>query len=215
MARRANSRFADYDASVFVNCPFDASYRPLFDSIVFTVILCGFRARCALEIDDGSQTRIDKIFAIIEECRYGVHDLSRTELDAVSGLPRFNMPLELGMFLGVKRSGLDVQKRKICLVCDTEPYRYQKFVSDIAGQDIRGHGGDVKKVIRAVRDWLRTCSGRPLPGGAEVYRRYCLFETALPKICVSAAVDPAELTFADFSVFVAEWLKLDLAERAS
>ncbi len=65
--------------SVFINCPFDAQYRPLFEAIVFAVFACGFRPRCALEIDDASQVRIDKIFKIIAECKYGVHDISRTE----------------------------------------------------------------------------------------------------------------------------------------
>src|SRR5258708_5683890 len=106
-----SSRFNDYDISVFINCPFDRAYKPLFNSLVFATIYCGFRARCALEIDDGSQVRIDKIFAAIEECRFGIHDLSRTQLDNGTGLPRFNMPLELGMFLGAKRFGDRLQKR--------------------------------------------------------------------------------------------------------
>jgi hypothetical protein len=58
---------------------------------------CGFRPRCALELDDSAEVRIDKILRKIAECRFGVHDLSRTELDAASALPRFNMPLELGL----------------------------------------------------------------------------------------------------------------------
>ena len=34
---------------MFINCPFDAVYEPLFDAIVFAVYDCGFIARCALE----------------------------------------------------------------------------------------------------------------------------------------------------------------------
>ena len=49
---------------------------------------------------------------MIADCRYGIHDISRTELDRDSGLPRFNMPLELGIFLGAKRFGAEEQKRK-------------------------------------------------------------------------------------------------------
>src|SRR5262249_5963635 len=30
-------------------------------------------------------------------CKYGIHDISRTEVTSASGLPRFNMPLELGV----------------------------------------------------------------------------------------------------------------------
>jgi hypothetical protein len=87
-------------------------------------------ARCALEIDDGSQVRIERILRIISECRFGIHDLSRTELDRRNRLPRFNMPLELGLFLGAKRFGNRAQREKVCLILDREPYRYQRFISD-------------------------------------------------------------------------------------
>jgi hypothetical protein len=64
-----------YDNSVFLNCPFDATYRPLFEAVTFAVYDCGFQPRCALEIDDGSQVRIDKITSIIAQCRLAVHDI--------------------------------------------------------------------------------------------------------------------------------------------
>ena len=70
--------------------------------MVFTVLRSGFIPRCALELDDGSDNRFDKICRIIAECRLGIHDISKTELDAKSKLPRFNMPLELGLFLAAK-----------------------------------------------------------------------------------------------------------------
>ena len=57
-----------YNDNVFINCPFDSAYKPLFDAIVFAVHDCGFVARCALEEGDASQVRIDKIYNIIENC---------------------------------------------------------------------------------------------------------------------------------------------------
>ena len=88
--------------NVFVNCPFDDGYKAQFRATVFTIMRCGCVPRCALEIVDSAQTRISKIQSIIAECRLGVHDISRTELNQ-NGLPRFNMPFELGLFLGAKR----------------------------------------------------------------------------------------------------------------
>src|SRR5205085_10402919 len=126
----------EYNESVFINCPFDGEYKALFDAIVFAVNDCGFVPRCALEEDDGSQVRVQKIYEIIAACRLGIHDLSRTEVDETTRLPRFNMPLELGAFLGAKHFGNNRQKRKACLILDSEKYRYQKFISHIAGQDI-------------------------------------------------------------------------------
>lgn len=97
---------------IFVNCPFDPSYRPIFNAIVFTIVRSGYQARCALETDDGADNRLAKICAIIEECKFGIHDISRTETDGEPPLPRFNMPLELGLFLGAKRYGRKIKRRK-------------------------------------------------------------------------------------------------------
>lgn len=195
------------DDQVFINCPFDDDYRPLFRSLVFAVQDCGFVARCALEIDDAAQVRIDKILRIIAECRLGVHDISRTELDPASGLPRFNMPLELGLFLGARSFGRGVQRKKVALVFDREPYRYQKYCSDIAGQDIWAHRGSVVEAVKIVRNWLRNASGRRLPGGARIAERHGLFAVSLPTLCDLAQLDPDDLIFNDFVKLVTEWLK--------
>jgi hypothetical protein len=206
-----NSEADEYEISVFINCPFDSAYTRLFNSVVFTTIYCGFRARCSLEIDDGSQIRIEKILKIIEECRFGIHDLSRTQLDKSHKLPRFNMPLELGMFLGAKRYGIGIQKRKQCLILDRDSYRYQKFISDIAGQDIQSHASKSERAIAITRDWLRSCSARPMPGGIAIHREYRRFVLRLPAICRDLHLKPSEMTFNDYTNIVAEWLKADLA----
>ena len=105
----------NYDYNVFVNCPFDLRYRKLFRAIVFSIIDCGFIPRCALELADSSVERLDKLFDLIAKCRLGIHDISRTQPDSKSRLPRFNMPLEVGMFLGAKRFGPREQKKKNCI----------------------------------------------------------------------------------------------------
>lgn len=200
----------DYNDNVFINCPFDSDYRPLFDAMIFTVHDCGFVARCALEAGDASQVRIDKIYKIIEDSRYGIHDISRTELDEVSHLPRFNMPLELGIFLGAKRFGVEVQASKKCLVMDTEPYRYQKFVSDISGQDVFSHNNSEKEVVRVVRDWLGTASGRQtIPGGGIIWRRYQDFLSDLPLVAQELRLEVADMgNFNNYIRVVAGWLSL-------
>ena len=147
---------SDYDLSVFINCPFDEGYRPLFHALIFAVSDCGYIPHCSLEVYDSGRNRIDKIFELVESCRFGLHDISRTELDPGSNLPRFNIPLELGIFLGAQRFGTRVHKRKNCLIFDRERYRYQQFISDIAGQDIAAHHNDLRALIAMVRDWLST-----------------------------------------------------------
>lgn len=201
-------RKSDYAIDVFINCPFDDKYKPLRDAIVFSVFYCGFRARCTLEISDAAQVRIEKIFRIISECKYGLHDISQTTLDSKTKLPRFNMPFELGVFLATRRFGVGKQKQKVCLIIDTRQYRYQKFISDIAGQDIQAYGGKVKNVIGVVRDWLSNASGcKSIPGGAEVYRRYERFSRDLPKLCKELKMHVNELTFNDYANIVSTWIQ--------
>lgn len=201
-----NSSSREYDKGVFINCPFDRAYLKLFHSIVFAVIHCGFRARCAQEIDDGAQVRIEKIASIISSCRFGIHDLSRTELDRLNRLPRFNMPLELGLFLGAKRFGELRQRLKSCLILDRQPHRYQKFISDIAGQDIRTHHRTERRAIAAVRDWLSVSSRRPLPGGTLIFRRYAEFNRKLPALCKELGLRRSEMTFNDYANIVTSWV---------
>jgi hypothetical protein len=192
---------------VFINCPFDSTYKELFEAIVFTVSACKFRPRCALEVDDGSVIRIEKIFKIISDCKFGIHDISKTELDARNQLPRFNMPLELGMFLGAKRFGQREQKEKSCLILDREKYRYQEFISDIAGQDICNHENNPRLAISIVRNWLRDSSpSSSLPGGEAISTRYELFRKEFPSMCQALQLSTDEPTFIDFTWIVTEWL---------
>lgn len=198
----------DYTDNVFINCPFDDEYKPLFHAILFAVFDCGFRPRCTKEIANATKIRFESITTIIQNSKYGLHDISRTELDPNFGLPRFNMPLELGLFLGAHRFGDTNQKSKSCLILDKEKYRYQKFLSDIAGQDPDAHDNDLGKVIKTVRDWLATSSGRKtIPGGKEILRRYQMFMSELPELCVELKWDPQELTYNDLTHLMSSWLK--------
>ena len=197
-----------YNDNVFLNCPFDSDYKQLFDAMVFAVHDCGFIALCALEEEDASQVRIDKIYNIIADCRYGIHDISRTELDEVSGLPRFNMPLELGVFLGAKKFGIDKQKRKNCLILDKAQYRYQEFISDIAGQDIQAHNNSPEGIITVVRNWIRTASKRQtIPSGSIIWGRYQEFMEDLPQLAQEHQLKVDELIFNDYTLVITRWLR--------
>src|SRR5262245_29911477 len=192
---------------VFINCPFDLEYRPFFRAITFVVIRSGFRARCALETDDATENRCEKIFKIIKDCRYGIHDISRTELDRTHNLPRFNMPLELGIFLGAKRFGTKEHKPKTCIVFDRDRYRYQKYISDIAGHDIHSHDSDLKTLIEKVATWLRDQSrDDKIPGGRKMVKEFATFQTKMKKICSSKNLQPDELSFGDYTTIVTQYL---------
>lgn len=194
--------------NVFVNCPFDSAFGPLFQAIVFSTIACGFNVRCAREMDDASESRIDKLYRMIEQSRFGVHDLSRTELDPVNNLPRFNMPLELGIFLGCKRFGDGENRLKRCLILDVDQFRYQKFISDLSGSDIRAHGADPRVIVSQIRDWLMTVSRRrSIPSTQEILRSYDAFNLALPDLTKRAGFDLATMAYPDFERLTLSWIK--------
>jgi hypothetical protein len=93
------------------------------------------------------------------------------------------------------------------LIFDAESYRFQKYISDIGGQDIHHHGNDPEAAVARVRDWLRTESSRDaIPGGAAIFARYQRYRQDLPTICDGLRLDLAALTFVDFSFTVATWL---------
>jgi hypothetical protein len=197
-----------YDRNVFINCPFDSRYRPHFRAIVFTVQQCGFYPRCALEVEDGGEERIRRIKRIIRECRYGIHDISRIQIDPSTGFPRLNMSLELGLFLGAQEFGSGAQKRKRSLILDAELYRYQKFCSDLAGQDIRAHHNQPAQIIGAVRAMLATAldGETRVPGATRIRERYSQFREELPTLCRNLAVKPSELQFVEYRCLVQNWI---------
>lgn len=199
----------NYAKNVFINCPFDNVYEPLFNAIVFAVHDMGFRPKSAKDESNAGNTRFNKIQGLIEECRYSIHDISRTDMEIATGLPRFNMPLELGLDLGCKRYGKPYHQEKVLLVLDVERFRYRDFISDIAGQDVEAHRADEGEVIKAVRNWLRLEVDPKLvitPSGKVIRERYIRFQATLPSICHKLAWDIDDLPFSDFSWAVADWI---------
>lgn len=198
--------------SVFINCPFDPSYQPLFDAVVFTVSYCGFEARSALEVVDSGETRLAKIISLIAGSRLSIHDISRVELDSGTNLPRFNMPIELGIAIGMKHRGTRKLRDHHLLVLDgarpelvPERFRYQMFASDLAGTDIRVHGGRVGSVVQSVREFLSVHAS--IEGAAAIRKALHEFEATLPAMVAAARQDMDALNYVDrlrhISAFIA------------
>ena len=195
--------------NIFINCPFDEQYQELFDALLFAVYFCGCKPRCALEIDNGAQIRLEKIFIIIKDCDLGVHDISRTQL-TLNNLPRFNMPLEFGIFLGAKKFGSTKQKQKSCMIFDSDKYRYMEFMSDIAGQDIKWHNNDYTEIIRKTRNWLNTFTIlQPLPGAAAIISKYNYYLLDKPSILKSLNLTNDDVQYADKTQIIEEWIKIN------
>ena len=140
--------------SVFINCPFDREYAPLFDAIVFATVCCGFMPRSALESGDVAEPRLARITRAIFNSRYSIHELSRCRGEGDENLARFNMPLELGMAMAKRFIGGAEDHDWLVLV--PEGHAYGKLISDLAAFDPPRHDGSVEKVTSAVMAWLAT-----------------------------------------------------------
>jgi hypothetical protein len=192
---------------VFINCPFSKDYSQFMRAIIFAVKYCGFEPRSALETDDNSKNRFDKICELIELCQLSIHDISKTGLSGKKRLPRFNMPFELGLFLGAKKFGNSEQHKKTCLVFDKDQHRFKEFLSDFSGNDIRAHRGSLPSLVKELVNWLEYETGESLlPGGDYVLREFEKFSKTLPKICRALKKKPSELTFKSYRVIAAGWI---------
>jgi hypothetical protein len=204
--------------SVFINCPFDPEYQPLLRAMCFAILACGYFPRCALDLSDSGAVRFQEIVALMTACGFSVHDVSRVELDGASGLPRFNMPLELGADLALRLAGSPAQRARRTLVLDKEKHRYDKMLSDISGMDIEDHGADPKLAIKRVRDWLNTHRGDDtiLPGAAAIVDDYAAYLMIAPDIIGALRLDPHdELPHRDYLYVVEQALPLIEAARSA
>jgi hypothetical protein len=198
----------DYYQNVFINCPFDDPYEPLFNAILFTVHRCGFILRCSKEFEDSSGIRIENIVSLIKESCFSIHDLSRVSIANIGDLPRFNMPLELGICIGAEKFGSGKQKDKKYLILESHQYRFKQFISDLSGQDIKSHEDKPDLAIKCVRDWLSKKTGGSIPSASEIVKEYAAFKNDLPDLCNVSKWNPLELTFSEYSSLVVSWLSI-------
>jgi len=195
-----------YDLNVFINCPFDSDYEPLFRAMVFTIFSCGFTPHCA-KGESNQNLRFQRIIELVGECRYGLHDLSRIELGQ---LPRNNMPLELGVFIGCQRFGARFHYEKEYLIMDSDAHRYNQHTSDVKADDAEYHQNEPNQIIERVRNWLASRlyrdKSQAIPGANSLIERYGRFQTDAPNLCNELFLSFDQLLFPEFCTIVTDWL---------
>lgn len=142
--------------SVFLNCPYDLEYQPLFDCAVLAVIACGFTPRSALESGTVAEPRMARITRAIFESKYSIHDLSRCKGEGDANLARFNMPLELGISMARRYLGRRPADKHDWLVMVPAGHQYARYISDLAGFDPVTHDGTERGLTVAIMRWLAT-----------------------------------------------------------
>jgi hypothetical protein len=108
--------------------------------------------------------------------------------------------------LGAKRFGGAAQKVKRVLILDVEQYRYQRFISDLAGMDIHAHEGTPARALTEMRDWLANVSRRKLPSSAIVRALHVQFQAELPALAAALEFDAEAIPYADYERIVTSWL---------
>jgi hypothetical protein len=134
--------------SVFLNIPYDKEFEDLYVAYIVGLTQLGFRVNATLAVPN--QGRLETIIALIAKSNVSIHDLSRIEIS--KGIPRFNMPVELG--LALYRSHMTRGGHRV-YVFESKPYRAQRSTSDINGIDPQIHHGTPRGVMAGLRNILR------------------------------------------------------------
>lgn len=142
--------------AIFINCPFDEDFAPIFDAMVFATVCCGFLPRSALETGSVAESRMERIVRAIFSSNYSIHDLSRCKGEGSEHLARFNMPLELGIAMARRFIATEEGMKHDWLLLVPEGYTYTRFVSDLAGFDPLRHDMTIETVVPQLMSWLAT-----------------------------------------------------------
>lgn len=134
--------------SVFLNIPYDREFEDLYLAYIVGLTQLGVRVNATLAV--ANQGRLEAIIGLIERSNCSIHDLSRVELS--KGIPRFNMPVELG--LALYRSHVTKGKHRT-YVFEAKPYRMQRSTSDINGIDPQIHHGTARGIMAGLRNIFR------------------------------------------------------------
>ena len=160
--------------SVFINCPFDPDYEPLLRVLLFSVIRCGLHPRIARERLESAEPRISKLMELIQESRWGIHDLSRIKAKKKGEFYRMNMPFELGVDIGAKLFSKDHEEKKVLIIAE-EPFHHQIGLSDLSNSDIRYHKSEAETLAHEVRNWFRESGLKSVPPGSGVWADFNAF----------------------------------------
>ena len=152
---------------VFLNVPYDKEFSSLYVAYIVGLFHLDLVPHLASEIPGGGR-RLDRIFKLIQSCRYSIHDLSRVEVSvAPTAVPRFNMPLELGITIAWEKLH---PSRHTWYLWESEPYRIQRSASDLNGTDAYIHNGTPEGVLRELSNAFWSDRMPSVPEILENYR---------------------------------------------
>jgi hypothetical protein len=153
--------------AVFLNIPYDEEFQTLY----LAYIVGTYQLRLIPFITSGipgGERRLDRILALIQSCRYSIHDLSRVEVSMTPpATPRFNMPLELGLTISWAKLH---PRRHSWFLWESTPRRIQKSMSDLDGTDPYIHSGKVEGILSELRNAFVFRDAPPVTKMLDAYR---------------------------------------------
>ena len=117
------------------------------------------------------------------------------------------MPFELGLDFGCKRYKGGAHGQKVCLILDSESYRYKKALSDLSGNDIAAHDNSPEKAVAQVRNWLqkhRPPGAGNLASPTKIWTLYNEFLGNLRTLISDSDID--EMPKNEFFSYISEFL---------
>ena len=166
-----------FNRNVFINCPFDSQYNTSFlRPILFTIIYFGFTPQIASQTTDSGEQRIDKILSLILKSRYSIHDLSRIRSRRRGEFFRLNIPFELGIDYGCRRTSTGYLKKKRFLVLGAKSHDYKRALSDLAGIDAESHANRPDIAVVVLRNWfVDTVRLKNISSGSAIWEKFLDF----------------------------------------
>ena len=202
-----------FSKNVFINCPFDREYESLLRPILFTIVYLGFNPQIASQRSDSGEQRINKILSLISKSKYSIHDLSRVRSEQRREIYRLNMPFELGIDYGCRRTARGAFGRKRFLVLGAKPHDYKRALSDLAGVDADSHENKPEKAVSAVRNWfVSTVNLRHADSPAVIWYRFTDFTADFYAKRKSEGFSRGDLKMMptrEYVSFIRDWVRLN------
>jgi hypothetical protein len=148
-----------------MNHAFGPTSEYLYLAFIAGIVSVGLNPRSVVQLP-ANRSRLDRLFPLIAECAYSLHDLSYVTLSRTRfRVPRFNMPFELGLAVAVS---LQYPDRHQVMLFDAVRYRLAQSLSDVGGFDAYIHRGRGDGVLEGVLDVFTAVPDRPLDAVSDL-----------------------------------------------
>ena len=207
-----------FERNVFINCPFDDTFKPKLRAIMFAVTYAGYNVKIA-ETNDSGSLRLNDIVKLMLASKYAIHDISLKKSTKAGELARFNMPFELGIDLGIRQKrGKQKLGTKQFIVLDDTKYEYQAALSDLGGCDpfVYGNITPHEDIFEILANWFNKIENSNRLSLSDLDIRFFEFEKELEDIILPKRHGKRELANMPRSTYIRyikNWISGDIKTK--